>query len=124
MITLRQRGNFEKTTKLLEKMKKADYVRILERYGREGVAALAAATPKDSGLTAQSWYYELRINRFSYTLTWKNSHIVDGVPIAIILQYGHGTKNGGHVEGRDYINPAMRPIFDKMVNDILREVAV
>lgn len=124
MILLKQKGNFEKTTKNLEKMRKADYIRILERYGREGVAALSAATPKDSGLTAESWSYEVRINKYSYTLLWKNSHRVDGVPIAILIQYGHGTRNGGYVEGQDYINPAMRPIFDKMLAEILREVKV
>lgn len=124
MILLKQKGNFEKTTKNLEKMRKADYIRILERYGREGVAALSAATPKDSGLTAESWSYEVRINKYSYTLLWKNSHRVDGVPIAILIQYGHGTRNGGYVEGYDYINPTMKPIFDKMLAEILREVKV
>lgn len=124
MISLKQKGNFEKTTRLLEKMKKADYIRILERYGREGVTALSAATPKGSGLTAESWSYEIVTNKHSYTIMWKNSHIVDGVPIAIILQYGHGTRNGGYVEGQDYINPVMKPIFDKMLEAILREVAI
>ena len=122
MISLKQRGTFGKTTQFLEKAKKADFVRILERYGKEGVAALATATPKDSGLTAESWSYEIRVNKYSYTLMWKNSHIVNGVPIAILIQYGHGTRNGGHVEGQDYINPAMKPIFDRMLAEILREV--
>lgn len=124
MISLSQKGTFSKTTQFLEKAKRADYIRILERYGKEGVTALAAATPKDSGLTADSWSYEIRINKYSYTLIWKNSHIVDGVPIAILIQYGHGTRNGGHVEGRDYINPAMKPIFDRMLVEILREVTI
>jgi len=122
MISLKQSGNFEKTKKFLEKAKKANYIRILERYGREGVAALAAATPVDSGLTARSWSYEIRVNRYSYTLIWKNSNIINGVPIAIIIQYGHGTRNGGYVEGQDYINPAMKPIFNKMAREIWREV--
>ena len=122
MISLKQKGNFEKTTRFLNKAKKTDLIRILERYGKEGVSALAAATPKESGLTAESWSYEIRMNRYSYTLMWKNSHRVDGVPIAILLQYGHGTRNGGHVEGKDYINPAIKPIFDKMLAEILREV--
>ncbi len=95
---------------------------MLERYGRAGVSALAAATPKDSGLTAASWGYEITHNRKETAIIFTNSNISNGVNIAIILQYGHGTGNGGYVAGRDYINPAIQPIFDKMANEAWREV--
>ena len=94
----------------------------LDKYGQEGVAALASATPVDSGLTASSWYYEITHTKDSSTITFLNSHVNDGVPIAIILQHGHGTGTGGWVEGRDYINPAIQPIFDKIANNAWREV--
>ena len=94
----------------------------LDKYGREGVAALASATPVDSGLTASSWYYEIENKNGSATITFYNSNIQSGVPIAIILQYGHGTRNGGWVQGRDYINPAIQPIFDKITDEAWREV--
>jgi len=124
MIVFKQKGNFNNTEKFFKRAIKVDYVRILEKYGREGVAALASATPVDSKLTANSWHYETQISKRSITITWTNSHIIDGVPIAIILQYGHGTRNGGYVQGRDYINPAIRPIFDRISNEIWREVTL
>ena len=92
------------------------------QYGREGVAALASATPVDSGLTASSWYYEIINRNGTAQITFYNSNIQNGVPIAIILQYGHGTRNGGWVQGRDYINPAIQPIFDRIANDAWKEV--
>lgn len=95
---------------------------ILNRYGEQGVAALAAATPVDSGNTAGQWSFKVIGNRKEATILWTNSHIINGVKIAIILQYGHGTRNGGYVQGRDYINPAMRPVFDKMAEDVWKEV--
>jgi len=122
MITFKHKGNFNNTENFLKRARKNDYIRILEKYGREGVSALASATPIDSSLTANSWGYETRITKNSLIINWTNSHFVDGVPIAIILQYGHGTRNGGYVQGRDYINPAIRPIFDKITNEIWREV--
>lgn len=123
MITFRHKGDFTKLTLYLEKSKKAVDVRsLLEKYGREGVAALSSATPVESGLTASSWYYEIENSNESATITFLNSHVNKGVPIAIILQYGHGTGTGGWVQGRDYINPAIQPIFDKIVNDAWREV--
>lgn len=94
----------------------------LDKYGREGVAALSSATPKDSGLTAESWYYEIENKNGRAAITFNNSNINDNVPIAIILQYGHGTGTGGWVEGRDYINPAIQPLFDKIANDAWEEV--
>ena len=121
-IVVKHTGNFSKTEKFLRRASNLDYRSILEKYAQEGVAALAAATPVDTGLTASSWDYEIRVSRGRYSIEWTNSHIVDGVPIAIILQYGHGTRNGGWVEGRDYINPAIQPIFDKIANELWREV--
>ena len=122
MIRFRQKGDFSKTTKFLERTKKRDYLRILDKYGRTGVAALASATPVDSGLTANSWNYEITYKNGRTTISFLNSNIQNGVPIAIILQYGHGTGTGGWVEGRDYINPAIQPIFDQIANDAWEEV--
>ena len=122
MISFRQKGDFSKLTKFLERAKETVYLGDLNKYGRQGVAALASATPIDSGETANSWYYEIENNKESATITFYNSNVQNGVPIAIILQYGHGTRNGGWVEGRDYINPAIQPIFDQIVDDAWREV--
>lgn len=122
MITFKQSGNFNKTERFLKKVSSSLYLRIFERYGREGVDALSSATPIDSGETAQSWGYKVSSYRGGAKITWTNSNLVNGVPIAILIQYGHGTKNGGYVQGRDYINPALRPIFDKITADIWREV--
>lgn len=123
MISFRQQqSSFSKLTRYLEGLKETVKLGDLDRYGREGVAALASATPVDSGLTASSWYYEIKRQNGSATITFKNSNVNKGVPIAIILQYGHGTRNGGWVQGRDYINPAIQPIFDKLAEDAWREV--
>ncbi len=122
MITFRQKGDFSKLTRYLERAKEVVKLGDLDKYGREGVAALASATPVDSGLTAASWSYEITNRNGSATISFKNSNIQNGVPIAIILQYGHGTRNGGWVQGRDYINPAIQPIFDKIANEAWREV--
>ena len=122
MITFRQKGDFSKLTKYFERLKEVVKLGDLDKYGREGVAALSSATPKDTGLTADSWYYEIENKNGSAKISFNNSNIQNGVPIAIILQYGHGTRNGGFVEGIDYINPAIRPIFEKIANDAWREV--
>ena len=122
MITFKQKGDFSKLTSFLEKAKSTVKTSILDKYGKEGVAALSSATPKDSGLTASSWYYENVKKNGSITLEFKNSNIQNGVPIAIILQYGHGTRNGGWVQGVDYINPAIQPIFNKIANEAWKEV--
>ena len=122
MITFRQKGDFSKLTRYLEKVKEKVRLGDLDKYGREGVAALASATPIDTGLTASSWYYEITNTNGSVTISFHNSNIQNGVPIAIILQYGHGTGAGGWVEGRDYINPAIQPIFDEIANNAWREV--
>lgn len=122
MITFRQKGDFSKLTNYLERVKGKVHLSDLDKFGRAGVAALASATPIDSGLTASSWYYEIRRTKNSVAISFHNSNIQNGVPIAIILQYGHGTGTGGWVEGRDYINPAIQPLFDAMANDAWREV--
>ena len=122
MISFRQKGNFSKLTRFLEKAKNAVHLGDLDKYGREGVAALSSATPIDTGVTANSWYYKIVNKNGSATISFYNSNIQNGVPIAIILQYGHGTRNGGWVEGRDYINPSIQPIFDRIANDAWREV--
>jgi hypothetical protein len=122
MITFSQKGDFSKLTKFLERAKEAIHVGDLDKYGREGVLALSAATPVDTGLTASSWKYEIEQKDGSVTISFYNTNIQNGVPIAIILQYGHATRNGGWVQGRDYINPAIQPIFDKIANEAWREV--
>ena len=123
MISFRQKGDFSELTRFLEKAKETVKIGELDRYGREGVAALSSATPMDSGLTASSWYYKINRTPGSVSISFHNSNVVKGVPIAIILQYGHGTRNGGWVQGRDYINPAIQPIFDKIANNAWKEVS-
>ena len=122
MISFRQKGDFSKLTSFLENAKGAVKFRGLNRYGDEGVAALKSATPVNSGLTANSWFYKIEEEKGSISIVFHNSNIQNGVPIAVILQYGHGTRNGGWVQGRDYINPAIQPIFDKIANEAWKEV--
>lgn len=122
MIGIRHKGDFSKTTNMLKSMKQWNFVTLLEKYGREGVAALASATPVNTGLTAKSWDYRIEQKKDSVALIFTNSNIQNGIPIAVILQYGHGTRNGGWVEGRDYINPAIQPIFDNIVKQAWGEV--
>lgn len=122
MITFRQKGDFSKLTSFLERAKKAVRIGDLDKYGREGVAALSSATPVRTGLTANSWYYEIEHQNGSVSIIFNNSNVNKGVPIAIILQYGHGTRNGGWVQGRDYINPAIQPIFDRITKEAWEEV--
>jgi hypothetical protein len=122
MISFRHKGDFSKLTRFLERAKEAIHLGDLDKYGREGVSALASMTPIDSGITANSWYYEIENTKGAVTIRFNNSNIQNGVPIAIILQYGHGTGTGGWVEGRDYINPAIQPLFDKIANEAWREV--
>ena len=122
MISFRQKGDFSKLTSFLERAKNIVKAGDLDKYGREGVAALASATPVESGLTANSWYYKIKRQNGSISINFYNSNINEGVPIAIILQYGHGTRTGSWVEGRDYINPVIQPLFDKIAYDVWREV--
>lgn len=122
MISFKQKGDFSKLTRYMERLKETVRRGILDKYGREGVSLLSSATPVDSGLTASSWYYRIENKNGSAKITFYNSNIQDGVPIAIILQYGHATGTGGWVQGRDYINPAIRPLFDKIADEAWREV--
>lgn len=122
MVIVKQKGDFSKTEKFLNSTSKKLYYRNLQKYAEQGVAALASATPVDSGTTANSWGYEIRQTKNSVSIYWTNSNVNKGVPIAVIIQYGHGTRNGGYVQGRDYINPAMRPIFDKIAESVWKEV--
>lgn len=121
-ITFDTRGDFKNTDRFLTRMSKADFDAAIEQYARQGVSALVAATPIDSGETANSWDYTVQKSKNSFSIIWTNSHIDDGVPIAIILQYGHGTGTGGYVQGRDYINPAIRPIFDSIAENVWKVV--
>ena len=122
MISFKQRGDFSKLTRFFEKAKESVHIGDLDKYGQAGVEALAAATPVDSGTTASSWYYKIENKNGSAVISFHNSNIQNGVPIAIILQYGHGTGTGGWVEGRDYINPAIQPIFDEIAEKAWKEV--
>lgn len=115
-------GDLSKTFKFLNRLQNKEYLNILAEYGKRGVDALREATPKDSGKTADSWYYEITQDRNQTTIEWCNSNMNDGVSIALILQYGHGTGTGGYVKGTDYINPAMKAIFDDMANECWKEV--
>lgn len=122
MIVFRHKGDFSKTTNFLRRAKERRFLKDLDKYGKQGVAALMSATPVRTGLTANSWYYTINQSNGSVKISFNNSNIQNGVPIAIILQYGHGTRNGGWVQGRDYINPAIQPIFDEIANNAWREV--
>lgn len=121
-ISFTSKGDFSKTIKFLNKVKNVKINDILSKYGKIGVNALSQATPKDSGVTSRSWNYKIEVNNDNASIVWYNTNVVKGVNIAIILQYGHGTRNGGWVEGRDYINPAMKPIFDKIADQVWKEV--
>ena len=116
-------GDYAKTERYLTDLNKGIQFNNLDRYGQAGVDALSSATPLDSGETASGWGYRIKKRKDSVVIEWTNSNVVDGVPIAVILQYGHGTRNGGYVQGRDYINPAIRSIFDQIVADVWKEVS-
>ena len=122
VVTFRHRGNFNKLEKFLNKVADKSYLNVLDKYGQIGVQALSAATPVDSGATASSWTYEIEGGSGTTTISWLNTNENKGVNIAVILQYGHGTGTGGYVQGRDYINPAMRPVFDEIAEQAWREV--
>lgn len=122
MITFSHQGNFDNTEKFLKRMNTMQMYRKLHRYGKEGVNNLRAATPKDTGLTANSWSYNVKITKTEAVISWSNSNFNKGVPIALVLQYGHATGTGGYVKGIDYINPAMKPVFERILYDIWKEV--
>lgn len=117
------KGDWSKTIRFLDDMKRKRFLTNLDKYGKLGVDALSRATPVDTGKTAASWYYEIEITDYGAKITWSNSNVVkDWANVAIMLQYGHGTRNGGYVQGIDYINPAMRPIFEKIADAAWEEV--
>jgi hypothetical protein len=122
LIQFTQKGSFDHTEKYLNHLSKDNVFAILSKYGTKGMNALSNATPVDTGLTAESWYYEIKQRKGYYSIVWHNRHVEEGRPIAILIQYGHGTRNGGYVQGRDYIMPAIQPIFDEMANDVWKEV--
>lgn len=122
MISFNKKGDFSKTMKFLSSAKNNKILNVLNKFGDEGVRALSKNTPVDTGLTSNSWYYKTTNSNGKASISWYNSNVIKGVPIAILLQYGHGTRNGGWVEGLDYINPAMKPIFDNMSNEVWKEV--
>ena len=122
MIRIVSRGDFKNTERFLKKMSEGDIFRSLEGYGHKGVTALAHATPSDTGKTANSWDFEVKHTRGSWSITWSNGEIVDGVPLVILLQYGHGTGTGGYVQGRDFINPAIQPVFDDIADEVWEKV--
>lgn len=124
MITFKHKGDFSRTNRFLEKALNVVKLGELDKYGRQGVDALSAATPIDSGKTAASWKYKITRSHGSATISWYNTNENDGVNIAVILQYGHGTRNGGYVRGRDYINPAMQPLFDEIAESAWKEIAI
>jgi hypothetical protein len=122
MIGFKLKGDFRKTRKHLLELREGKYLNILKNYGQKGVDALSAATPVDTGLTANSWYYKIEMGTTVSKIVFCNSNVQNGIPIAIILQTGHGTRNGGWVEGRDYINPAIQPVFDEIAKGVWKEV--
>ena len=123
MIVIKQKGDFKKTSTFLNRITHTGIYRNLDFYGRKGVKALSNATPRDSGKTASSWYYDIKTSKDGITISWYNRNLNKNVPIAVILQYGHGTRTGGYVKGIDYINPALRPIFDEIADQVWKEVA-
>lgn len=122
MISFESKGSFQNTERFLKRVRSDAIVSKLSRYGEEGVQALSQATPRDDGTTAHSWSYEIVKGRNSYSIVWKNSSMAGKTPVVILLQYGHGTGTGGYVQGKDFINPVMKPIFDRILNEAWREV--
>jgi hypothetical protein len=122
MIEITQKGSFNRTEAWLRKMKSAQRFAILNKYGSIGQNALSNATPADTGLAAASWFYTIQQRPGYYSIRWHNSDIENGFPVAVMIDYGHGTGTGGYVQGRSYIMPAIRPIFDQIVADAMREV--
>lgn len=121
-VRFKNAGDFEKTSKFLKSIKEKRFLKKLDVWGREGVEALSSATPVDTGVTAASWDYEIHYGKSSVELVWTNSNTNKGISIALLIQYGHGTGSGGYVQGRDYINPAMKPVFDKIAEEAWKEV--
>lgn len=121
-IVISHKGSFSKTIRFLQKIRDKQFLAKAKKYGEQGVEALREATPRDTGKTAESWGYEIHSTGHSFTISWVNSNENHGVYVAVLIQYGHGLRGGGYVQGRDYINPAMRPIFDQIANELWLEV--
>lgn len=121
-ISFKQSGDFKNLEGFLNRAKRRDFYKCLDQYGREGVRALESATPKDTGKTAKSWYYRLSYTKRGVTISWHNDNVVDGVPLVILLEYGHGTGTGGFVKGKEFIDPAILPIFNKIADAVWKEV--
>lgn len=122
MITVTSPGSFKKTEDFLGQMSKGELYKVLEHYGSVGVTALASATPVDSGLTANAWTYEIVNRKGNHSIIWHNTNVISGIPVAILIQYGHATRSGGWIEGRDYINPVIKPLFDQITNEVWKQV--
>lgn len=121
-VKITQKGDFKKSESLLNRVLKLSPSSILHKFGKEGVAKLSSVTPRDTGLTSEKWSYSVEKTKSGYRLSWENDNVVDGIPVAILIQNGHGTKGGTYVEGIDYINPALRPIFEKIADELWKEV--
>lgn len=121
-FSLSSTGSYNRVEKFLQKLRRDDIFNSLDKWGREGVRALSSATPADTGLTGSSWSYEVQRKKGQYTLVWNNSNVRNGTPVAIWIQYGHATGTGGYVVGRDFINPVIRPLFDRIADDVWKEV--
>lgn len=122
-IKLKTTGNYDQTTRWLNSMKSPDLRAVLDRAGRVGLQALSAATPVQTGLASRSWSYEVKMGRRGASVTWTNSDVENGFPVLISLQYGYSTGTGGYVRGRDFINPAIAPVFEQLKSDISRMVS-
>lgn len=122
MFSLTTSGSFKKTESRLKRLQTRKFSNILNKYGKEGVAALAKATPLDSGETSASWGYKVETSRSGFSITWTNNHMAGKTPVVILLQYGHGTGTGGYIAGRDFINPAIKPVFDRIAQDVWKAV--
>ena len=121
-VSISSSGSFKNTQRFLKYMSKMDIRSTLNKYGEKGVKALNQATPSETGRTAASWSYTVEAKGGSYTIAWTNNVMAGDVPLVILLQYGHGTGTGGYVAGRDFINPAIQPIFDQIASDVWKEV--
>lgn len=122
-ITVTTSGKFNRTTAYLNRLKNQRITSIMNQYGARGVAALSAATPVATGKTAAEWYYTVGSQNGQYWIDFHNNNIVNGIPVVILIQYGHGTKNGGYVVGRDFVNPAIASVFESIKNDVWKEVS-
>lgn len=122
MVTVVKGKSYKKTNNYFERLKEVFHSGLLDKYGKQGVDALMAATPRDTGKTANSWYYTIERTDQGETVVWRNSNVEEGYPIAILIQYGHGTGSGAYVKGVDYINPAMAPVFERIAEDMWKEV--